>query len=67
MVMMMIWQSYERQIVQGAGSKWELWEHRLDLLLLLRLTLVGLLLPLLAQSSKSGASKVSVLIVSFIV
>ena len=43
---------------QGACPKRELREHRVDVLLLVRLALLGLLLPLPAQSSQSGSTKV---------
>ena len=45
-----------RDVAQGAGAERKLREHRVDLLLLVRLTLLRLLLPLAPQPAKSGAT-----------
>ena len=50
-----------RDVAQGAGAERKLRKHRVDLLLLVRLTLLRLLLPLAPQPAKSGATQVIVI------
>ena len=50
-----------RDVAQGAGTERKLREHRVDLLLLVRLTLLRLLLPLAPQPAKPGAAQVIVI------
>ena len=50
-----------RDVAQGAGAERKLRKHRVNLLLLVRLTLLRLLLPLAPQPAKPGATQVIVI------